>query len=139
METNKFSDLLTNLTGMGPKDRRIALALALLGTITPISGLHKFYLGQPLWGLIYLALFATPIPQIASAVDLVWYLVKGHEGGQFNGGLGAWLDRPAVDPQVQQMPAIAEAIRQLEQLRQEGLVSEYEFEQKRRQLLDRLS
>lgn len=37
-----------------------------------------------------------------------------------------------------QVPSIVEAVRQIEQLRQEGLISEYEFEQKRRQLLDRI-
>jgi hypothetical protein len=35
--------------------------------------------------------------------------------------------------------AIADALRQLDSLRQEGLLSEYEFEQKRRQLLDRIA
>ena len=32
--------------------------------------------------------------------------------------------------------AIAQALRQLDSLRQEGLISEYEFEQQRRQLLE---
>jgi hypothetical protein len=35
--------------------------------------------------------------------------------------------------------AIADAVRHLDQLRADGLISEYEFEQKRRQLLDRIS
>jgi hypothetical protein len=35
--------------------------------------------------------------------------------------------------------AIAEALRQLDCLRQDGLISEYEFEQKRRKLLDRMT
>jgi len=34
--------------------------------------------------------------------------------------------------------AIADALRQLDTLRQEGLISEYEFEQKRRRLLDQI-
>jgi hypothetical protein len=33
----------------------------------------------------------------------------------------------------------AEAIQRLDQLREDGLLSEYEFEQQRRQLLDRIS
>lgn len=41
-----------------------------------------------------------------------------------------------IDPA--QVPSVVEAVRQIEQLRQEGLISEYEFEQKRRQLLDRI-
>jgi hypothetical protein len=34
---------------------------------------------------------------------------------------------------------VAIALRDLDQLRQEGLMTEYEFEQKRRQLLDRIA
>jgi hypothetical protein len=34
--------------------------------------------------------------------------------------------------------AIAQALRELDDLREDGLISEYEFEQKRRQLLDRI-
>ena len=44
---------------------------------------------------------------------------------------------PAIKPN--HVSAIAEALRQLDQLRQDGLISEYEFEQKRRQLLERIT
>ena len=53
------------------KNRRVAVALALLGTVTPIAGLHKLYLGQPVWGLIYILLWSTPISRIAAAVAQV--------------------------------------------------------------------
>ena len=114
------------------KNRRVAIALALLGTITPIAGLHKLYLGQPIWGMIYLLLWATPIPRIAAAIDAVWYLVQDLEQfeRQFNGHSQYHLH---TSPQV---TAIAEAMRELDRLREDGLVTEYEFEQKRRQLLD---
>ncbi|MFN7659260.1 MAG: TM2 domain-containing protein, partial [Dolichospermum sp.] len=42
------------------KNRIIAAILAFSGTIT-IPGLHKFYLGQPLWGIVYVLLCWTPI------------------------------------------------------------------------------
>lgn len=114
------------------KNRRVAVALAMLGTITPIAGLHKLYLGQPIWGIIYLLLWATPIPRIASAIDAVWYVVQDLEQfeRQFNGDSQYHLN---TSPQV---TAIAEAMRELDRLREDGLVTEYEFEQKRRQLLD---
>lgn len=114
------------------KNRRVAIALALLGTVTPIAGLHKIYLGQPVWGIIYLLLWATPIPRIASAIDAVWYVVQDLEQfeRQFNGRSNYSLD---TSPQVR---AIAESMRELDRLREDGLVTEYEFEQKRRQLLD---
>ena len=119
------------------KNRRVAVALALLGTITPIAGLHKLYLGQPVWGVIYILLWSTPISRIAAAIDAVWYLVQDVEQfeRQFNGHSQHNLNLN-TSPQVK---AIAEAMRELDRLREDGLVTEYEFEQKRRQLLDRMA
>ena len=119
------------------KNRRMAVALALLGTITPIAGLHKLYLGQPVWGVIYILLWSTPISRIAAAIDAVWYLVQDVEQfeRQFNGHSQYDLNLN-TSPQVK---AIAEAMRELDRLREDGLVTEYEFEQKRRQLLDRMA
>jgi TM2 domain-containing membrane protein YozV len=118
------------------KERRFAVALALLGTVSPVIGLHKLYLGQPVWGIMYLLLWSTPIPHIASAIDAVWYLVQDLEQfeRQFNGHQGNF--NLSTAPQVK---AIAEALRELDRLREDGLVTEYEFEQKRRQLLEQIS
>ncbi len=130
--------ILEKLAG-GPKNRKLAIFLALIGSILalpfPIAGIHKIYLGQPLWGIIYLLLWQTPIPRIACAIDAVWYLI------QDNDRLAAYLPKtgtpataiPTLDPE--KVNAIATALRELERLRGEGLISEYEFEQKRRQLL----
>ncbi|MBE9167656.1 NINE protein [Pleurocapsales cyanobacterium LEGE 06147] len=121
-----------------PKNRRVAVILALLGTITPLAGLHKFYLGQPLWGIIYLLLWSTPMPRIASAIDAVWYLVQESEQFQLQfQGFGKTIQSTGIE--LQQVSAIADALRELDRLREDGLVSEYEFEQKRRQLLDRIA
>ena len=127
-----------------PKSRRVAALLAFSGAVLPISGFHKFYLGQPLWGVLYLLLWWTPIPKIASAIEGVWYLGQGQDefNRNFNCGLmPETLENtnqvPVVDPA--QVGAVADALRQLDSLRQEGLLSEYEFEQKRRQLLDRIA
>ncbi|MBE9046294.1 SHOCT domain-containing protein [Pleurocapsales cyanobacterium LEGE 10410] len=119
------------------KNRRVAVGLALLGTVTPIAGLHKLYLGQPVWGIIYLLLWSTPIARIAAAIDAVWYIVQDVEQfeRQFNGSSQYNLNFNS-SPQVK---AIAEALRELDRLREDGLVTEYEFEQKRRQLLDRIA
>ena len=74
-----------------PKSRKGAIAIALLVTVVPfpLAGLHKFYLGQPVWGAIYLVLWNTPIPRLAAAIDAVWYFVQGEEAfnRQFNGVL----------------------------------------------------
>ena len=126
------------------KTRKVAAILAFAGMLIPISGLHKFYLGQPLWGLVYLLLSWTPIPHVASAIEGFWYLSQdGDEFDRnFNQNLEATLSPvsnppPAVN--LTNVTAIADALRQLDCLRQDGLISEYEFEQKRRQLLNRIT
>ncbi len=126
-----------------PKSRKAAILMALVATVIPlpIAGLHKFYLGQPLWGVIYLLLWNTPIPRIACAIDAVWYLVQGEDefARQFSGVLDAQNTLNLTASQPGQVSAIAEALRELDRLREDGLVSEYEFELKRRQLLDRIA
>jgi TM2 domain-containing membrane protein YozV len=125
-----------------PKDKRVAVMLALAGAVAPIAGWHKFYMGQPVWGVLYCLMSFTPIPRVASALEAVWYLSQDAEAfhQKFNLGLPfAGKKSPpanAVDPK--QVGAIAEAVRQLDKLRTDGLISEYEFEQKRRQLLDHI-
>lgn len=118
-----------------PKNRPIAVILAITGMVIPVAGFHKFYLGQPYWGVLYLLLSWTPIPHIASAIDAVWYLIQ--DGSHFNQNFSAGI---AAAPGVLTHPVtnVADAIRELDQLRTEGLISEYEFEQKRRQWLDRV-
>ncbi|MBD1869917.1 NINE protein [Oculatella sp. FACHB-28] len=124
------------------KNRKVAVALAFAGMVMPVSGLHKFYLGQPIWGVLYLLLSWTPIPKVASVIEGVWYLAQNQDDfdQNFNSALALGtvaVQSPGVDPA--QVGAIADALRQLDTLRQDGLISEYEFEQKRRQLLDRIA
>ena len=127
------------------KSRKVAAILAFTGALTPIipiAGLHKFYLKQPFWGVVYILMSWTPIPHIASAIEGVWYLFQDREefDRNFNRNLEAITSVPNRPPIVDssQVNAIADALRQLDSLRQDGLISEYEFEQKRRQLLDRI-
>ncbi len=119
------------------KNRKVAIMMALTSAMLPIpiAGLHKFYMGQPIWAVIYLLLWNTPIPRIACAIDAVWYIVQGEEPfeRQFNLTEEPYQQLTGVDPR--QMKAMVEALRDLEKLREDGLVSDYEFEQKRRQLL----
>ncbi|MGK7933661.1 MAG: SHOCT domain-containing protein [Microcystaceae cyanobacterium] len=122
-----------------PKNRKLAIIAALVSAMLPfpIAGCHKFYLGQPVWGVIYLLLWNTPIPRIACAIDVVWYFIQGEIGfeRQFNGLEGEnYQSLTEVNPQ--QVKAMADAVRELDKLREDGLISEYEFEQKRRQLLE---
>ena len=127
------------------KNREVAEILAFAGMLIPISGLHKFYLGQPLWGLVYLLLSWTPIPHVASAIEGFWYLSQ--YGDEFDRNFNQNLEMANLSPEpnppsavnLTNVSAIADALRQLDCLRQDGLISEYEFEQKRRQLLNRIT
>lgn len=109
-----------------------------MGVVLPVAGFHKFYLRQTWWGIIYLLLSWTPIPHVAAAIEAVWYLLQS-EGQQW-GQLSAALTPGVVNVIAPANPVnnAVEGIRQLEQLRIDGLVTEYEFEQKRRQLLDQI-
>lgn len=146
--------------------RKIAIALAFTGALPPISPFltwaHKFYLGQYLWGVIYLALAATPLAQIvwiACALEGVWYLTQSDESfttrfptagaalsavseltktGPGTQPIGKLTHRSAVEDTTQAASQVATALRELDRLRQDGLMTEYEFEQKRRKLLEQI-
>jgi TM2 domain-containing membrane protein YozV len=128
-----------------PKNRQIAVILAVASMTIPVAGFHKFYLGQPVWGVVYLLLSWTPIPHIASAIEAVWYLTQDstHFDRNFNsstlvGEASPLENRFAAVAATQPMGTVADSIRELDKLRADGLISEYEFEQKRRQWLDRV-
>jgi TM2 domain-containing membrane protein YozV len=120
-----------------PKNRQVATILAFAGIVIPVAGFHKFYLGQPVWGIVYLLLSWTPIPHIACAIEAVWYLTQDstHFDSNFN-SIGQHLSTSAIASHP--VTTVAESIRELDKLRADGLISEYEFEQKRRQWLDRV-
>lgn len=60
----------------GHKDKTVAILLAfLLGGI----GAHKFYLGSPGWGLIYLLFCWTFIPAVVAAIEGLIYLTQSDE------------------------------------------------------------
>ena len=45
------------------------IAAALLAFFLGGFGIHKFYLGQPIWGIIYLLLCWTFLPALIAVVD----------------------------------------------------------------------
>jgi Short C-terminal domain len=141
------------------KDRKRAAILAFAGAIplgpegmsVHLVGLHKLYLGQWWWFGLYLVFGLTPMPWIAGVIEGLWYLTQSNgdfdyrfntteDGEVLPGplatdglfGLASSLFRP------QSMGDLTDAVRELDRLREEGLISEYEFEQKRRKLLDRI-
>ena len=129
---------LPSLAMSKPRDQKLATVLAFAGTVT-LPGLHKFYVGQRGWGVAYLLFIWTGIPQVASAIEGVWYLSQNQAefDHNFNSGLlPESTSNPTIPADPARVSALAQALRQLDSLRQEGLISEYEFEQKRRQLLE---
>jgi TM2 domain-containing membrane protein YozV len=138
------------------KSQKLAVMLAMVSAITPLSGLHKFYLGQPWWGLTYLLLsvILTPpmtemgilsffgLAQGASLLEGIWYFMQSEDRFQqrFNQHT---VSSFRSDTQQNFYPNLvqetANAIQRLDQLREEGLLSEYEFEKQRRQLVNRIN
>lgn len=138
LHTDFRNPLIMKHSNQKPKNKIFAIILALIGACTsvPLAGLHKFYLGQPLWGIIYFIIgWQNPMGRIACAIDIVLYLAQNQEA--FNQRFNPYLTiaNNQNGEVAKQMTEVATALRNLEQLRQEGLISEYEFEQKRRQLL----
>ncbi|MBD2104777.1 NINE protein [Leptolyngbya sp. FACHB-261] len=116
------------------KDRKLAGILALAGILT-LPGLHKIYTGKVGWGVVYLLFFWTPFPRIASAIEGIWYLTQTE--AEFNERFNTGTIGPEANPtfRPEHVASVAQALRTLDDLRRDGLISEYEFEQKRRQLL----
>jgi DNA uptake protein ComE-like DNA-binding protein/TM2 domain-containing membrane protein YozV len=119
------------------KSRKVAAGLALAGAVT-LPGMHRVYLGQPRWGLAYLALaWTTPLSRIASAIEALWYLSLNEAEFDRAFGDGTGPIAPAAPPtqaNADAALAMAAALRELEQLRQDGLLTNTEFEQQRQQL-----
>lgn len=137
------------------KNRKVAAIWALVGVLplalpgfseTHLAGLHRFYLREYGWGFVYLFFgLLTPIPWIAGVLEGIWYLVQDELefDEHFNQGVSteespalALATPPLMVKSVSPAVKTAEAVRELDRLRQEGLLSEYEFEQKRRQLIN---
>lgn len=126
---------------LAQRNRRTAVTLAWLGILIP--GLHKFYLGQHRWGILYLlfAVFPEPISRVACAVEGAILLNQSDEDFAQrwnNPDSTAKKTAAGVTFDPAQVSVLGVALRELDTLRQEGLISELEFEQKRRCLLDQV-
>lgn len=68
------------------KNRIVAALLAIfLGSL----GIHKFYLGQLLWGVIYLLLCWTGVPAVVGIIEGIYYLIITDDefNAKFNTGV----------------------------------------------------
>jgi len=120
---------------MTEKNRSTAAFLAmLLGWL----GAHKFYLGRPVSGIFYLLFFWSGIPGLLGFVEGVLYLVQGDQEFQTKYLATTTPKALAYEPQSTYFGDPIDTLRRLESLRQEGLISDEEFEAKRRKLIDRI-
>ena len=146
------------------KSRKIAIALAFAGVLPlplPTAWIHKFYLGQYLWGIIYLILFPTGLPKVACCLEGLWYVSQSDEdfsdrfptaretlsaaavlaqrsNAQTPFFQAALRTKPKETVANRSSADVASTIRELDRLRQEGLITEYEFELKRRELIEKI-
>lgn len=83
-----FNTVAANVLGQGqPRSRVVAGVLAILaGSL----GLHKFYLGQPVWGIIYILLCWTFIPAFVGVIEGLIYLTMTEEAFLQRYGGPAW-------------------------------------------------
>ncbi|MEO0756147.1 MAG: hypothetical protein AAFY78_04655 [Cyanobacteria bacterium J06648_16] len=147
MVTSNLSTKLPTEVHLTQRQRWQAAALAFVGAVQPsplpLTFLHKLYLKQYGWSAVYLVLGLTQVARVACAVEGVWYafgaplpqlrLPVTQTG---DAQTGATATATANSIVAKETPIRVEAVRALEQLRQDGLLSEYEFEQQRRQILD---
>ena len=56
------------------KSGKSKMTAALLAIFLGSFGLHKFYLGQVVWGLLYLFLFWSSISMILGFIEGIYYL-----------------------------------------------------------------
>lgn len=97
-------------------------------------GIHKFYLGQNLAGVLYLIFCWTFIPSVIAFVEFLMLLLMSDTefnakfnriGGGYTGGTMSATDTTS-------------ALNNLKKLYDQSIITAEEYEQKRRKLLDRL-
>ncbi|MEN9251499.1 MAG: NINE protein [Thermostichales cyanobacterium BF4_bins_65] len=102
-------------------------------------GVHKFYLGEIGWGVIYLLFFWTFIPAIVSFIEGIIYLVMSDE--KFNrlynpGSATVQVAVGAASGETSRDRALA--LQELKRLYDQGVIDALEYEQKRQKLLDQI-
>ena len=115
------------------KDKTVA---ALLAFFLGWFGVHKFYLGETVAGVIYLIFSWTFIPGLIAFFEFIGLLITSQESFdhkynskyiQANRGGGLHLESSKDK---------ATTLKELQKLYEEGVITAEEYEQKRRKILD---
>jgi hypothetical protein len=86
-----LNTIAVNALGHGqPRSRVVAGVFAVL---TGSLGLHKFYLGQPVWGIVYLLLCWTFIPTLLGLAEGLYFLTTTDEKFASRHAGPAWSSR----------------------------------------------
>lgn len=113
------------------KDKTVAILLAFfLG----FFGIHKFYLGENLAGILYFIFSWTLIPGILAFFDFLGLLLMSEQvfQGRYNGAA-----LPAGN-RLRSAQDITKAIAELKKLYEQGAITAEEYEEKRQKLLKEL-
>lgn len=118
---------------MKSKTTAILLAFFLGGL-----GIHRFYLGQNGRGVLYLLFCWTGIPLFISIIDTIMLLIMSEES--FNINYNGLLYKTLLNSQLSQnkpqpKPNIAEELERLHNLKERNIITEEEFERKKKELL----
>lgn len=129
------------------KNRTTAAILAIcLGGL----GIHRFYLNQPLLGVLYLLFCWTFIPLFVSIIDFIWLLVMDDDtfDDKFNYDSSSTYTYTPSPPIAQNQNVtinngaqsvdtirISEEIEKFHELKEKGIITEEEFELKKKSLL----
>ncbi|PSF38520.1 hypothetical protein C7H19_05925 [Aphanothece hegewaldii CCALA 016] len=106
-------------------------------------GIHKFYLGETLAGVLYLLFFWTFIPSIFAFFDFIGLLIMSEQSFNVKYNLGYTLTQQGnyISPShlVQESSRDKMAILvDLKKLYDSGVITAEEYEEKRRKYLDSL-
>ncbi len=116
------------------KDKTVA---ALLAIFLGWAGIHKFYLGETLAGILYLTFFWTCIPGLISFFECIGLLVMSDR--DFNAKYNPALKSSAPVPLVYSSESSkdkASTLRELKNLYEADIITAEEYEEKRRKIFD---
>lgn len=119
------------------KNKWIAAILAFPGFFG-WSGIHKFYLGNNVAGLLYFLFSWTFIPAILAIFDFIGLVLTSEEA--FNRKYN-WSMLPQSSGNSQKMLSsdrITQTLFDLQKLYEQGVITAEEYEEKRKKLLNQL-
>ncbi len=120
------------------KSRGTAIAFALfLGGF----GAHRFYLGQGGLGLLYLLFCWTLIPTLIAIIDIIVFIFTSQHAfdSKYNKVLiGLLNQKSTVNIHTEIKPNLRTLLNEIENLKNDGLITEYEYQIKRSILMKSL-